>query len=631
MNSKFSQIFTVTLLAFVLLTFTQPCVAEAKVPPVTTITVTTTADTKADGKSKTCLDEGPCTLRRAINQAYSLPIAERPVLIQFNIPVSDPGYIPGPGGGNGAWKIKIDGTSLDDLRYLNGQTTVDGSTQPDGRKKGPRIIIDGSLGSHNYGFNLYTGENVVRGVAMQNFKTHVIIGSDNNLVEKNWFGLSDDGQHLSAGDDFTYEGGSGVSVNSDNNIIRGNVFAGFWGTSFSISSSGDNNVFSGNKVGTRADGTVPVPAIFQMHPCTEGGWVGGSGISVAGENNRIGGPKKADRNIFAGIYLDISETSTQPPAIWVQSSKGHIVQNNWLGLDGKGKAVGVCGRGLDLGNGPEGLMVQDNVFAETGLSAIVMNSSSLNGNTLRGNIIKRSTPWPGPVGSSQSGEDAIAYGPFTPEALRNFTPAKVTKIAGKTVSGTSGDTSPCEDCTVELFLDDDDDITEALKSVAVTQADGNGDWTATLKAPLTPTSGLRTMSTVPDTFVISGLDTGTTSNLSELYPMAKPVISIVAKDKTALEPGTNTGTFKITRSRVNRAVTVLLKVGGTAKQGEDYTKLPEQVEIPADKDFVLVQVKPVNDQVKEKGETVIVFVRPSQDYDIKAPGKATVTIKDDDK
>jgi len=484
----------------------------AIVPNNTTITVNSTADDYHDGKSKKCSSypTEPCTLRRAINQAYSLASSHRPAHIEFDIPTTDPGY----DAGLGVWKIQLTGTTLYDLRELHGQTIIDGSTQPGGRSNGPKVIINGQ-GNKNNGFVLRQDNNVIRGLAMQNFKnSHVTISSDDNTIENCWFGLSDDGTTLSSGSDTDPEGGSGValSAGSDRNTVRNNVFAGFFEVAAAI--RGDDNIFAGNRIGMRADGTVPIPAQFDKHPCLSGAWTGGSGITVADSNNQIGGPTAADGNIFAGLFLDVGPTTTQRPAIDV-SGDGHTIQNNIIGLDSDDTGVGVCGRGLDLGNGPSDMQVLDNAIVEPSLSAILMNGTTLNGNTLRGNTIKRETAWPGKQGHNKFAEDAIAYGPVAPSALRNFIPAEITTVSGTSVTGTSGHGSPCPFCDIELFLDDDE-ITEALHPLATTTANGSGEWHATLLAPLVSGQGLRTMSTVPDNFTITGLHTGTTSNLSTL-------------------------------------------------------------------------------------------------------------------
>ena len=493
--------------------------AQAPAAP-TTITVNSTADDYTDGFSKKCstYPAEPCTLRRAINQAYSLSSGDRPVTIQFDIPTRDAGYNPVIQ----AWKIEVSGTTLYDWRELYGQTTVDGSTQPGGRTNGPKIIIDG-LGNHNNGFVLRQNNNVVRGLAMQDFRnTHITISSDGNMIEDCWFGLSDDGTTLSSGSDTVREGGSGIGLaaGSDRNTIRDSIFAGFFETAAAI--RGNENIFAGNRVGTRADGTVPIPPQFTIHPCLYGAWVGGSGITVADHDNQIGGPAPADRNIFAGLFLDVGPTTTQRPAM-VVSGDGHIIQNNVIGLDAGYALVGVCGRGLDFGSAPSDMLVKDNIIADTGLSAILMNGSTLNGNTLRGNIIRRGAGWPGKQPGNSFAESAIAYGPMTPAALKSFKPARITNIAGLTVTGASGIGSPCPACTVEVFLEDTDSITETLQSLDVVTANGSGNWQATLPAPLTAGQALRTTSTVPDNFTIIGLHTGTTSNLSVLYAPVRKV------------------------------------------------------------------------------------------------------------
>jgi hypothetical protein len=272
----------------------------------------------------------------------------------------------------------------------------------------------------------------------------------------------------------------------------------------------------------RADGSVPIPAQFDSHPCDGSStWAGGSGITVEGDDHHIGGPDASDGNRFAGLYLDLFATSEQPFAIQFTGSNNDVlVQNNVIGLDGNDDPIGVCGRGLKLSNGPLGTQVISNTFVETGLSAILMNHWTLNGNTLRGNTIKRTSAWPGEQGDNTFPENAIAYGGGAPDALKAFRPAVVTEIDGTRVTGVSGSSQngqACAYCTIELFLDDTDTVTEALQSLVTITADGSGDWSATLPAPLADGQGLRTMSTVPDEWTIDDLDAGTTSNLSPLY------------------------------------------------------------------------------------------------------------------
>ena len=137
-------------------------------------------------------------------------------------------------------------------------------------------------------------------------------------------------------------------------------------------------------------------------------------------------------------------------------------------------------------------------------------------NTLHNNIIKKTTDWPQIQGNPEK-EDAIQFGPSVPDALRDFNPAKVTSIEGTTVSGTSGTNSLCPNCLIELYLDDTDNVVEALQLLGVTTAGSNGNWTATISAELQSGQGIRTTSTTAQYNTIPNMSAGTTTKLSELY------------------------------------------------------------------------------------------------------------------
>ena len=393
----------------------------------TVITVTSGADLDTS-KSKTCSGEPVCTLRRAIVESRGLSGGQLPVLIRFDIPTSDASY----NGGLKVWKIEaLAGSDTWTFRRLKGQVIIDGETQPGGRSDGPKIILKGPSTARD---GLIVGDVagddmiIIRGLAFQHFKTHLYVNTDDNTIENCWFGLSDDGTTLSSGSDTNPEGGSGISLASGGggNTIRNNTFAGFNGVAAAI--RGHDNQFADNQVGTRADGTVPIPAQFDRHPCLSGAWTGGVGITVEGQDHQV-----LD-NLFAGLFLDVGPVTTQSPAMDVTGS-GHTIQNNVIGLDIHGDLVGVCGRGLDFGGGPSAMNVWDNTLVETGLSAILMNHWTLNGNTLRSNVIKRAAAWPGEQGNNPFPEDAIAYGPEVPDELRGVKPAQVTTVNSTAVSG----------------------------------------------------------------------------------------------------------------------------------------------------------------------------------------------------
>jgi hypothetical protein len=493
---------------------------ETAVPhtvPVTTITVNSGRDLDTSN-STTCATQ-PCTLRRAVIQARNLPANQKPVLIAFDIPATaDEGYV----SALQIWKIQFIGISSVDnatLRYLNGSIIIDGSTQPNGRTTGPKIILVGS-GTGQWD-GLKVGEtgtqnsNEIRGLGFQMFKTHIYVNSSNNLIEGNWFGLSDDGTDivLRGGGEDDGSGNTAVSVaeNSTGNVIQNNVFTGLAGVAAAI--NGDDGTFANNYVGTIADGTVPDKETNPSLICTQWDWLGGSGISVSGDGNLI-----AD-NIFAGLRIAVEPPTIQADTIRV-SGDNHIIRDNRIGLDAANAEIGVCGRGVYLQGGTEFNQITTNRIIRPGLSAISLNDtpvvSTSDANTLRGNIIKKLTPW-GEIEGNNSPEDAIQITKSLPDAFRNFKPAQVTSIDGTAVSGVSGAGSPCPNCTIELFLDDSDAITETLQSLAVVTANSSGNWSATLPAALTAGQGLRTTSTTTQHNTIPGMSLGTTTGLSPLY------------------------------------------------------------------------------------------------------------------
>ena len=497
--------------------------ARAAPPYNTTITVNSGKDLDTNN-STTCTTQ-PCTLRRAVNQARNLPANEKPVLIAFDIPATaGEGY-------NSTlqiWKIQFIGiaTAGGTLRYLNGGITIDGSTQPGGRTTGPKIILVGAGTGQWDGLKL--GEtatqnaNEIRGLGFQMFDTHIYVNSSSNIIADNWFGLSDDGTNivLRGGGEDDGSGNTGVSVaaNSTNNVIQNNVFSGLAGVAAAI--NGDDTTFANNYIGTIANGTVPDKETDPSLVCSQWDWLGGSGLSLSGSRNIV------ENNVIAGLRIAVVPPTIQADAIRM-SGDYHIIRNNRIGLDINNAEIGVCGRGIYLLGGTEFNQITANKVIRPGLSAISLNDtpvvSTSDANTLRGNVIKKLTPW-GEIEGNNSPEDAIQITKSLPDAFRNFKPAPVTSIDGTTVSGTSGADSPCPNCTIEIFLDDTDTITEALQSLAVVSADASGNWTATLPAALTAGQGLRTTSTTTQNNTIPGMSLGTTTGLSELYTTADPPV-----------------------------------------------------------------------------------------------------------
>jgi hypothetical protein len=490
-------------------------IAAATAYTYTTV-ITVNSGTDPDQSDGTTCSTSPCTLRRAVIQARG---AVKPVLIRFNIPATaGEGY----SSSLQIWKIQFGGISSAanaTLRYLNGSIIIDGSTQPGGRTTGPKIMLvgpgTGLEGGLKLGETPTQNANQILGLGFQNFKTHIYINSSSNLIENNWFGLSDDGTGivLRGGGEDDGSGNTGISVaeNIVNNVIQNNRFAGIAGVAAAL--NGDYTTFANNYVGTTANGSVPGKQTDPSLICTQWDWLGGSGLSVGGDHNII------ENNIIAGLRIAVVPPTIQADTIRLGGDY-HIIRNNKIGIDATGAEIGVCGRGIFIQPSTKFNQIISNTIASPGLSAISLNDtptvSTSDANTLRTNTIKKPTPW-GDSPAGDNPEDAIQVTKSMPDAFRNFKPAKVTAITGTQVSGVSGDGSACPNCVVELFLDDTDAITEALQSLAVVTATAQGAWSAVLPGVLTPGQGVRTTSTTAQPNTITGMSAGTTTGLSPLY------------------------------------------------------------------------------------------------------------------
>ena len=512
-------LFLVGLLLLPLAVATQ---AEPQATAATVIVVDSGKDLNSS-KSETCVTATPCTLRRAIVQARLVPAVDRPVAINFNIPMD---AAEGYNSGLGVWELAVlPTTDTSVFRTLEGsRITIDGTTQPGGRSSGPKIILVGPGTGNKDGIKVGANpagnhdNNVIRGLGFQNFKIHLFLNSNDNLIADNWFGLTSDGNGVYLRNDEPEDGsGSGgiwFSAGVAGNLVSGNVFLGFDGAAASI--RGDNNIFSGNYVGTDASGEVPGKQTDPDLICTTVDWLGGGGITMEGDGHEV------KNNIFAGLRQEIFHGSTQPDAVSL-TGKDHVIMDNKIGAAKDGASVGVCGRGVYLHGSPEGANVEGNRIVNPGLSGISLNGVLADANTFRSNVIMNRFQWPEDDFNPEP-EDAIQLGPSLSDDFRNFKPARVTSIEGKRVMGTSGLGSPCSKCVVELFLDDKDGIKEAQQSLAVVTADDAGNWTAQIPTELTDDQRIRTTSTSAKFNTIHLKDVGTTTGLSGLYGKQGPMI-----------------------------------------------------------------------------------------------------------
>lgn len=102
-------------------------------------------------------------------------------------------------------------------------------------------------------------------------------------------------------------------------------------------------------------------------------------------------------------------------------------------------------------------------------------------------------------------------------------------------------------------------------------------------------------------------------------------VRIVATDAYAASPGTNTGTFTITRDGpTNASLAVNLNIGGTALGGVDYILLSTQAVIAAGESNVAVTISPVDFLVPRDTVTVVIAIATSANYAVEAQSSDTV-------
>ncbi len=282
-------------------------------------TVTTTSD-EADnsfGDGLCTTPSGGCSLRAAVMESNA---QAGPNSIHFNIP------------GAGVQQIQLT-DSLPTVNDESGGLTIDGYTQPgatvntDPLASNANILIEirGSSTTNHTGLTFITADNVVRGLAMYDLYSPIILFEDNaqrNQILGNYIGTN------AAGDAQTRRisgAWSGVRV------IQGAKF-----NVIGLPNLADRNVISGNDAhGIRMDhnGTNANTVqnnIFGLNPTGTdnlGNNNNGMDIQWGPSQNLIGGMGQYERNVFSGngvAGFDFSHSQS--------TSNNHLV-GNFLGTD----------------------------------------------------------------------------------------------------------------------------------------------------------------------------------------------------------------------------------------------------------------------------------------------------------
>ncbi|MBY0585640.1 hypothetical protein K2X85_00580, partial [bacterium] len=268
---------------------------------------------------------GPGSLYAAIEAANN---TAGPDEIEFNIP------------GSGIQSIQLS----EPLPAILEQVTIDGFSQ-DPNSGQPSIFLDGSLlGSNANGLVIQGEGSTIRGLAIGNFSgSGIVLNSNNNIIVGNYIGLN--------------ASGSAAASNS-----YGITVAATDGNTIGQTAEGLGNWISGNaSAGVMLDGATNVQIVANFIGLNAAGdeAIGnGVGVHITGGSH----------GISIGVPIDFGNGSYDPlggNVISGNSSHGVLIDGAETNLVlVSGNKIGTSADGnTDLGNGGDGVRVADGAFS----------------------------------------------------------------------------------------------------------------------------------------------------------------------------------------------------------------------------------------------------------------------------
>jgi hypothetical protein len=286
----------------------------------TTIATTTTTSTTTTTLPPTVTTTDPYALG-GFFEVLDRVNAGQPGPITFALP------------GSGPYVIDLGGSPV----FVTIPVTIDGTSQS--LHGAPLVQI------HNGMFEVQASGCTIRRLAIDG---GIILSSpaDGTLIQSNYLGIAPDGVTLNA------LPGSGVMVQTRNNVIQGNLIAGEVLIGVPAATG---NVVQGNRIGTNAAGTALVG--------------GAAVVEVNSADDVIGGTGANEGNVIAGGVLLLS------------SGSAAVVAGNFIGTDASGTTVLGGGAGLGL-NG-----ASDNTIGPGNVATGAIGIQGGGGNTIKGNLI----------------------------------------------------------------------------------------------------------------------------------------------------------------------------------------------------------------------------------------------------
>jgi hypothetical protein len=270
-------------------------------------------------------NSGAGSLRQAILDANATTAAD---VIRFALPVS-----------GGTVATIRPSSPLPDITF---PLDIDGTTQAGYAAGRPVVELSGNLAGTTgviSGLNFNSASNSrVRGLIVNRWLTYGVrvVGGTGVVVEGNFIGLDNTGTAATNGIGVLIADAGGCRVGgttaAQRNVISGNTTGVLVGRDTGDPTpTADDNVITGNYIGTAANGNVAVPNSR-------------SGVRVAGSTNRtvIGGTATGAGNLVSGNTQDgvaVDYPANAPTGRTPSPSVGVRIEGNTIGLGANGAAL----------------------------------------------------------------------------------------------------------------------------------------------------------------------------------------------------------------------------------------------------------------------------------------------------
>ncbi len=263
------------------------------------------------------------------------------------------------------------------LPIISETVTIDGTTEPDFSTT-PMIVLDGTNTLISNGIVLGVGAHgsSIKGLVINNFDySGILVYSNNNIITGNYIGTDAAGTAPGVGNGLNgiYLWGSSGNTIGGTSALERNIISSNNNGLVLYGLLSSNNIILGNYIGMDATGNTSL-----------GNTLDGIRFEVGANNNTVGGNTSAHGNVITGNGQDGIRVTDE-------HSNNNIIQNNLIGVSAdNNSAPGNNGDGVFIINGSDNTSVQDNLIAGNNERGIQIRGFS-SGSVIQGNSIGTDT------------------------------------------------------------------------------------------------------------------------------------------------------------------------------------------------------------------------------------------------